>query len=306
MNIELLADLIRSLLLERNEVVLPGLGTFVAEEVPAGFSDKGFTINPPYRRLSLRQRESEDSALAELYAARTGRSRAVAGMEVTGFIFDVKEMLKERKTVELPGLGRLRATRENHFFFVPDEEIDIYPDGFALESISLKFHQDTVVSEPLISAPAPPEYGEVQDPLAIKAGDGIQSADALAGASDDDSAGGDNVGEGLSSVNPATLGTVRGGTMSEANGGVERSETFTEDRPLGVQNATLGAQQATLDTQEAPAKPRRRHTFWWIVLIILLVAALFLGLLALLGRVAPELVDPLLYNADELAIIRHP
>ena len=48
-----------------------------------------------------------------------------------------------RKAVALPGLGRLRATRENNFFFVPDENPDIDPTGFGLYPISLKTHQET-------------------------------------------------------------------------------------------------------------------------------------------------------------------
>ena len=51
---------------------------------------------------------------------------------------EMKQVLKERKIILLPGLGRLRATKENNFFFVPEEDLDIYPDGFALKPVSLK------------------------------------------------------------------------------------------------------------------------------------------------------------------------
>ena len=54
MDIDLLAKMVGELILEHDEVALPGVGTFVAELVGASFSDKGFTINPPYRKLSLR------------------------------------------------------------------------------------------------------------------------------------------------------------------------------------------------------------------------------------------------------------
>ena len=69
MDIDLLSKMVKELILDRDEVTLPGVGTFVAETVPASFSDRGYTINPPYRRLSFRQRQNaEDNCLIELYA----------------------------------------------------------------------------------------------------------------------------------------------------------------------------------------------------------------------------------------------
>ena len=53
MDVDLLSKIIKELILDKDRVVLPGLGCFVAEVVPATFSDKGYTINPPYRKLSL-------------------------------------------------------------------------------------------------------------------------------------------------------------------------------------------------------------------------------------------------------------
>ena len=55
----------------------------------------------------------------------------------------MKEVLKVKKTIIFPGLGRLRATIENHFFFVADEDLDIYPAGFGLQPLSLKTHEET-------------------------------------------------------------------------------------------------------------------------------------------------------------------
>ena len=56
MDIDLLSKMVRQLILEHDKVFLPGLGAFVAEIVPSTFSDKGYTVNPPYRRLSFRIR----------------------------------------------------------------------------------------------------------------------------------------------------------------------------------------------------------------------------------------------------------
>ena len=130
--------MISELITDHNRVGLPGLGTFVAEVVPATFSDKGYTINPPYRRLSFHPSRSEDTLLIDFYAASNGISKEAAGLYLKQFLGEMKSVLKERKTIMLPGLGRLRATVENNFFFVPDPDLDIYPDGFALKPLSLK------------------------------------------------------------------------------------------------------------------------------------------------------------------------
>ncbi len=138
MDVALLSTMISELITDHNRVGLPGLGTFVAEVVPATFSDKGYTINPPYRRLSFHPSRSEDTLLIDFYAASNGISKEAAGLYLKQFLGEMKSVLKERKTIMLPGLGRLRATVENNFFFVPDPDLDIYPDGFALKPLSLK------------------------------------------------------------------------------------------------------------------------------------------------------------------------
>ncbi len=138
-NIDLLSQMIGDLILERDEVALPGLGVFVAELMPASFSDRGYTVNPPYRRLSFRQRESDDRSLVEMYAKACGTGQADAERTLAEYLSGLREVLTTRKSVTFPGLGRLRATRENHFFFVPEETLDIYPAGFGLQPLSLKF-----------------------------------------------------------------------------------------------------------------------------------------------------------------------
>lgn len=143
MDIDLLSKMVKELILDKDKVVLPGLGTFVAEMTPASFSDKGYTINPPYRRLYFRSRVDDDSSLADLYAAANNVGRDVAERIVTEFIAEMKTVLQEKKVVVFPGLGRLRATKENNFFFVADENLDIYPEGLGLSPISLKTHQET-------------------------------------------------------------------------------------------------------------------------------------------------------------------
>ena len=145
MDIDLLAKMIRDVVLEKDEVALPGLGVFVAEFVPASFSDKGFTINPPYKRLTFRQEvNAGDDTLIRMYAEANNIGEDAAARIVNDFLSGLKDILMVRKAIVFPELGKLRATRENNFFFIADENLDIYPEGFGLEPVSLKTHQEAV------------------------------------------------------------------------------------------------------------------------------------------------------------------
>ena len=143
MDIDLLSKMVKELILDSDRVVLPGLGCFVAEIVPSTFSDKGYTINPPYRRLSFRSKPTEGDALAQLYAISNNIDVKMADRIIRDFLQELKSVLHTKKTVVFPALGRLRATKENNLFFVADEYLDIFPAGFGLEPVSLKNHQET-------------------------------------------------------------------------------------------------------------------------------------------------------------------
>lgn len=160
--------MVKDLLLDNDRVALPGFGSFVAELAPSVFSDRGYTINPPYRKLSFRENaEADDMLLVRHYAAEAGMPEDKARDELIGFISGLREVLNRQKTVIFPELGRLRATRENNYFFVSDEDMDIFPDGVGLEPVSLKAHvapAGTASAVGPAEAPAMSAYGPVPAP----------------------------------------------------------------------------------------------------------------------------------------------
>lgn len=144
MDIDLLSKIVKELILDNDEVALPGIGSFIAEIVPSVFSDKGYTINPPYRRLSFRQNGSGDENMViDFYARCNNIDNPTASRIIREFLEEMRRVLETKKSIVFPGLGKLRATKENYFFFVADEDLDIYPEGFGLEPISLKTHEET-------------------------------------------------------------------------------------------------------------------------------------------------------------------
>ncbi len=124
MDIDLLSKMVKELILDNDKVVLPGLGCFVAEIVPSTFSDKGYTINPPYRKLSFRAKPDRGDELVGFYASQNEVSREIAERIITDFVAELKSVLHQKKNVVFPNLGRLTA-------------------GFGLEPVSLKTHQET-------------------------------------------------------------------------------------------------------------------------------------------------------------------
>lgn len=86
MDIDLLSKMVKELILDNDEVSLPGVGSFVAELVPSSFSDKGYTINPPYKRLSFRKKaDASDNVLIDFYAKSNNVDKETASKIVIDF-----------------------------------------------------------------------------------------------------------------------------------------------------------------------------------------------------------------------------
>ncbi len=180
MDVTFLSRMIGELILDHDSLSLPGLGTFVVEDMPASFSDRGYTVNPPYRRLSFSERESADGLLAELYASSNPVQEEEAEAIINAFVLDLKAELQRDKGVDLPGLGRLRATRENHIFFVPDEDLDISPEACGLEPVSLKSRRSAALPDVIQPVPAAPEPQVAPEPPAVPAVEQVPAAEATA------------------------------------------------------------------------------------------------------------------------------
>ncbi len=296
MDIDLLSKMVKELILDRDRVVLPGLGAFVAEIVPSTFSDKGYTINPPYRRLFFRSRPDEGDDLISFYASSNNVELDIADRIIKDFVRELKGVLHEKKTVVFPGLGRLRATKENHVFFVADESLDIYPDGFGLEPISLKTHQETVEEvsaavvglRSLLDTPAVPEPVVVPEPTKVPE-PAVVPQPAV-------------VPEPAKAQEPA---------VAPEPAAAPEPVVVPEPVPESVPEPTPkpAPEPVTVPVPEpapesAPVAGPSSKPFIKAVAWIFAAAAAVLVILAVAGRVCPDLVDPLLYSSEDLEIVR--
>ena len=298
MDIDLLAKMVKEAILDHDAVTLPGVGCFVAELMPSTFSDKGYTINPPYRRLYFSPRQGTDTLLRDMYVDANradGVDAPMAERILTEFLAEMKEILKVRKMVLFPGLGRLRATRENHFFFVADEELDIWPEGLGLAPISLKTHVETpeeVASAvaglaELIIEPSPePAPEPIPEPAPVSIPEPASE--------------------------PAPEPALEPEPIPEPvpEPAVEpEPEPVTEPEPE-LEPVSEPAPEPTPEVRHEPVVTRARErksfpTFWKVLLIVLGALIVLLAIYALVGRLAPGWVDKLLYSPEELEILRY-
>ena len=343
MDIDLLAKMVKEVIMDHDSVTLPGVGSFVTEVVPASFADKGYTIHPPYRRLFFSPKQGNDTLLADLYASSNHISSADATRILTEFLSEMKEVLKVRKTIIFPSLGRLRATRENHFFFIADEDLDIYPSGFGLEPVSLKTHEETreEVEEAvsslagMLEAPAPVDQGaEDASVVAENIADAPQEASPAPIVTE-------NIADAPQEASPApedteelpelvTVVDTPEEEITEANTAEDVSIVAKEiaDAPQETSSAAPEPElepEPEPEPEPAPAPkpvteyildpeldvPPPEKDYAWVRVIlrvllwiaVLAVAALIV--LAIVGRVAPDWLDRFLYSPEELKILHN-
>ena len=322
MDIDLLAKMVKEIILDNDAVTLPGIGSFTAELIPSSFTDRGYAITPPYRKLGFTEKEGGDSLLTDFYAASNSVEKNEAAVIVREFLAEMKDLLKERKTMLLPGLGKLRATRENIFFFVPDEELDIYPAGFGLEPVSLKSHAET-------DEAASPAVTYLSDLPAAET-DTVEAETAYEVA---------GTGEGVDTTEDSEVEVVGdSGTVETVEETAAAEEDSDDDELVGaIEEAedesdedTEAADDAVVETVaavSAEADNAAGHDAAWLaddfvpyeyvgtgqdigknilkIAFIIVVTVLVLVIAYLVfANIAPDTLDRLLYTPEELEIIR--
>ncbi len=308
MDIDLLSKMVKEVVMDHDSVTLPGLGSFVTEIVPASFTDRGYTILPPYRRLFFSPKQGDDTLLADIYRkSNPDASEIDATRILVEFLQEMKEVLKVRKTIIFPGLGRLRATKENNFFFVADEDLDIYPAGFGLQPVSLKTHEETPEETEAAVAGLANILEAQPEPVEI-APEVIQDFEPVP----------EPVAEPEPAPEPAPV------IPSEVEESHEEPEPEPEPEPAPVIPSEVEESheepipepvaEPEPEPEPAPVIPSeaeesheepQKNSNWlkialWVILAIIVIAVLAL---VIIGRVSPQWLDQFLYSPEELEIL---
>ena len=289
----MLSKMLLRLLQDHDSVSLPGLGAFVVKQEPAWFSDKGYTINPPAKRLSFVASEEDDGLLVDYYAASNGIERAVAEDYIRRFACEMLEVLKRKKTLALEGLGRLRATRENAVFFVADPDLNLESESIPLRSVSLK----SLVNEESVEISVPLRRPE---PAAEETETVAEETDAVTEGKEAVTAATDAVPEETDAVAEEKEAVAEAPEVVEEEPAVKEESAAVEEEPA--------AEVETVSEEQGGQRKGRKKISkaWYIIPIVLVCLAIVcLAVFLVLCDVAPDFVDSLLYTPEELKIINY-
>ena len=225
---------------------------------------------------------SEDDSLVELYSSSNGIDYDQSKAIIQHFLEETKKELMEKKMVVFPGLGRLRSTRQNNFFFITDEDLDIFPDGFGLPAVSLKNHVES--------------QQEVQEKVEelVTLVEGIP----------------DQVGnEGLAVGNDVlAVGNDEEAPVEDAPLLELADEPAADAEPDAAAEPEVSETPASKPAKEP--KPRKPFPKWLkttliTLLVLVTIAAVALATFVILAQAAPDFIDSILYTPEELRIINY-
>lgn len=287
MDIALLSKMVGELIMDHDQVGLPGVGTFVAELVPASFSDRGYTINPPYRRIVFHPDCLEDKLLCDFYCrANSDVDPNTARKYINQYLVELKGVLLDRKSITFPGLGRLRTTRDNNIFFIPEESLDIFPEGLGLEPVSLKTHLAEPIEEPVdVVLPRPVAPIELPDLEPIM--DPVPAAP-----------------EPVAAPEPTVVPEVEEVAAPEPTVIPEATETPEPSPEASQEDAKDDLDWTESEDDSAEVKPKKAGVGMKLLVTLLVLAVLAVGVFFALAEFAPDILDRLLYTQEELEIIR--
>ncbi len=115
-----LAEQITFLLLRHHYVVVPQLGGFIREVLPASYNAYKAIVYPPSAELHFNQELTHsDGLLEERYALLLGLSLRRARLVLEEEVKQLRHALIQMGTIELPGIGTLQMSASGVVSFVP-------------------------------------------------------------------------------------------------------------------------------------------------------------------------------------------
>ena len=132
---------IEALLLTHDCVIVPGLGGFVTQYVPAYYVEEENLFIPPHRTIAFNAGLSlNDGLLVESYMKRSGSNYADAVAQVRRDVQDLLASLEQHGEYELQGLGTLTRRMEGTLIFTPADSGAVTPHLYGLGAFSARRH----------------------------------------------------------------------------------------------------------------------------------------------------------------------
>lgn len=145
---------IKALLMKHNCVIVPHLGGFVAQYMPAAYDESEACFNPPYRNVAFNAMlGNNDGLLVERYAKFEGLSFTDAARLLESQVAELKDSIAEKGEVELIGIGTLSSNGEGGYQFAPRQGGLMTPSLYAMETIILSSTDSVVKAEEVFTNP---------------------------------------------------------------------------------------------------------------------------------------------------------
>jgi nucleoid DNA-binding protein/septal ring-binding cell division protein DamX len=141
-----LADYLSELLVQRNEVSIPGLGHFERVRINGYYNDQEAKFYPPGHQVKFVPDEKDDDTFAEYIAGKKSISLASSKYFTEKFVSKLKEDAAEGGVV-FSDLGVFQTEGEQ-LVFKPNDNIGNNPSFYGYEPVSVSKHRDTPVEEP--------------------------------------------------------------------------------------------------------------------------------------------------------------
>ena len=129
------AKYISDLLYEYECVVIPGLGGFISNEVPASIHDNNHSFNPPSKKIVFNPHlQINDGLLINHIAKHEDISYSDARIRLEQFVLKCKYALGKGKRINFYKIGHLFDNAEDKIEFDPDKSRNYYADSFGMSS----------------------------------------------------------------------------------------------------------------------------------------------------------------------------
>lgn len=134
----MISEHIRLLLHQNDCVVVPELGGFILNHLPAVYDEKEKRYYPK-RALPFfnKQLQSNDGLLAGALTKSQGIDYREAQKLIQGFVGQVKESLEDKRSYSMPGLGEFQPNHEGQITFFPDKQTNTAVETYGLDSLTI-------------------------------------------------------------------------------------------------------------------------------------------------------------------------
>jgi nucleoid DNA-binding protein len=151
-----LADYLSELLVQHDEVSVPGLGYFMRMRMHAHYNEKEAKFYPPYHRVKFVPQIKDDDTFAQYVAQKKNISLASSKYFIEKFIVKVKDDASKNSYL-FSGLGSFNVNQDQ-LVFVPNDKITVDPSFFGYEPVNIDKAERPLLTEsvkPVFAEPAP-------------------------------------------------------------------------------------------------------------------------------------------------------